>query len=175
MSMLILGLVLVRSIFQGSTDNVLTMNDNVKEEIRKLFQDEGQRYVLRLSGETATIKQGSDFGVAFGIKNTVQGNPNAQNFRYHVELADTADNLKKNCGVGVDTAMGWVRFGSGELSIAPGNTEADRIIISIPDSAPLCTTKYKIIVEEQDTVDVAKWTVYTQPYFFVKIESKSLF
>jgi len=175
MSMLILGLVLVRSIFKGSTDNVLTMNDNVKEEIRKLFQDVGQRYVLRLSGETATIPQGSDFGVAFGIKNTVQGDPNARNFRYHVELADEPTNLKKNCGVDVNTAMSWVRFGTGEMSIEPGNTESDRIMLSIPDNAPLCTTKYKIVVEQQDNIDLSKWTVYTQPFFFVKIESKGIF
>jgi len=172
MSMLILGLVLVRSIFQGSTDSVITMNDNVKEEIRKLFQDEGQRYVLRLSGETATIKQGTEFGVAFGIKNTIQGDPNSRKFRYNVDLADSVDNLKKNCGISRETAMDWIRFGSGELEIEPGNTEADRILIEIPSNAPLCTTKYKIVVEQFDN---GQWKVYTQPYFFMKIESKSVF
>jgi len=172
MSMLILGLVLIRSIFVGTTDSVITMNDNVKEEIRKLFQDEGQRYILRLSGDTATIKQGSDFGVAFGIKNTVQGDPNARRFRYTVDLSDTAENLKKNCGITMDVAKGWIRFGSGEMSIEPGNTEADRILISIPSNAPLCTTKYKIIVEQFDN---GQWKVYTQPFFFVKIDSKGIF
>ena len=37
MSMLILGLVLVRTIFAGATYNVQQMNDKVKDQINQLF------------------------------------------------------------------------------------------------------------------------------------------
>ena len=39
MSMLILGLVLIRNIFTGATESVDQINDNVRSEIIKLFQE----------------------------------------------------------------------------------------------------------------------------------------
>ena len=40
MSMLILGMVLVRNIFSGSSENILQMNDKVKDQINRLFVED---------------------------------------------------------------------------------------------------------------------------------------
>lgn len=169
MSMLILGLVLVRNIFTGATDNVSELNDKVKDEIRSLFQDEDQRVIIRLTQDTAKIKQGTELGIAFGIKNIKSGSPDSSTFRYIVELDDDA--IQKNCGVSPQTAQNWVRFGSGTMSISPGQIEFDRIVFEIPEDAPLCTTKYRIkIVDTQ-----APSSTYANPALIIKIESGGLF
>lgn len=174
MSMLILGLVLIRGIFQGSTDNVSELNDKVKEEIRKLFQEEAQKTTLRLTEETAKVKQGSEFGFAFGIKNTIGGTPDQQVFQYYVDIPqETAIDLKKNCGVSIDTAKSWISFGKGfNIVLNPGEIYFDRILLNVPTNAPLCTVKYNIIIEHKISTG---WERYAYPYFFVKIQSPGLF
>lgn len=173
MSMLILGLVLVRNIFQGSTDNVSEINNKVQDEVRKLFQEDTQKTTIRLTAETAKVTQGKEFGFAFGIKNTITGTPDQQTFRYHVDLADTPENLKASCGVSPQIALSWVRFGQGnDIKISPGEVYYDRIVLDAPTNAPLCTTKYNIIIEQLSNGGYVR---YAQPYFFVQINSPGIF
>ena len=69
MTMLILGLTLVRTIFTGAKYNVETINEKVKGEINKLFVEEEQRSAVYLASSTAEVKQGDSFGILFAIKN----------------------------------------------------------------------------------------------------------
>jgi hypothetical protein len=170
MSMLILGLVLIRGIFTGATDNVTELNDKVKDEIRGLFQDESQRVILRLTEDTATIQQGDEFGIAFGIKNIQSGTVDATTFNYEVELDDI--NIREKCGVTEQQALDWARFSSGRITIPPGQIEYDRIVFVIPENAPLCTTKYRLRIWEQGDT---KQNAYANPPFIVKIDSSGIF
>jgi hypothetical protein len=170
MSMLILGLVLVRTIFTETTDNVKELNEGVKAEIRSLFQEEDQRSVVRLTQSTAKMKQGQEFNIGFGIKNVASGETTSTNFKYQTVL-DDPDILTK-CGVSEQEALSWVRLGSGTLSIRPGQVESDLIVFNVPDDAPLCTTKYRIKIQEEGT---SVNDIYTNPFFIVKIEGGGLF
>ncbi len=171
MSMLILGLVLIRGIFKGATDNVDQMNEKVRGEINNLFVED-QRAVIKLTESTAKVKQGSTFGIAFGVKNVEGGSVGSQNFQYTTVLDDL--NIKANCGVTKEIAEKWAKFGQGTLSAQPGKFDAEVIKISIPEDAPLCETKYRILIYRSD-----KGESPTSPYedlsFFVKIEAKGLF
>ncbi len=172
MSMLILGLVLVKTIFTGSIDNVTELNDKVKEEIKNLFVNEDERATIKLTERTATVKQGDEFGIAFGIKNTAQGSIGAQTFRYSTILDDTE--IQQNCGVSKTIAESWIKFGSGSLSISPGEVDSALIKAVVPEDAPLCETKYRIIIyrpSEGETAD----SPYEDLSFFLKIESGGLF
>jgi hypothetical protein len=61
MSMLILGLVLVRTIFTGATESVNILDTKVQGEIVKLFSDTGTDVIIKLgSDQTAKIKPGGD-------------------------------------------------------------------------------------------------------------------
>ncbi len=172
MSMLILGLILIRGIFSGATDNVDEINEKVKEEIKNLFVDEDERAILKLTESTAKVEQGSEFGVAFGVRNTERGAVGSQNFQYSTILDDP--NIKSNCGVTKEVAEKWIRFGSGTLSARAGEVDAERLKVVIPEDAPLCETKYRILIYRTDKGESA-----TNPYedlsFFVKIEAKGLF
>ena len=58
MTMLVLGLILVKNIFSGATESVDSLNEKVMGEISKLFTDESANVVVKLgSDQTAKIKQ----------------------------------------------------------------------------------------------------------------------
>ena len=70
MSMLVLGIALIRNIFKGATGVVDLSNDKVLEEITSLFSDEGSDIVVKLGADqTAKIKQDSGpFSVGIGAR-----------------------------------------------------------------------------------------------------------
>lgn len=172
MSMLILGLVLIRGIFRGATDNVDQINEKVREEIKNLFVDEDERAVLKLTESTAKVEQGSEFGIAFGVRNTDRATVGSQNFQYVTVLDDLA--IKANCGVTKEAAEKWVKFGQGTLSARPGEVDAERIKVAVSEDSPLCETKYRIIIYRTDKGESVN-NPYEDLSFFLKIEAKGLF
>ncbi len=172
MSMLILGLVLIKGIFTGATDNVDEINEKVKEEIKNLFVDDSERAILKLTESTAKVEQGSEFGVAFGVRNTEKGSVGSQTFRYDTLLDDI--NIRENCGVTKEVAEKWIKFGSGSLSVRPGDIGAERIKVSISEDAPLCETKYRIVIYRTDKGE-SQNSPYEDLSVFVKIEPQGLF
>lgn len=172
MSMLILGLVLIRGIFTGATDNVDELNEKVKEEIKGLFVDQRERAVLKLTESTAKVEQGTEFGVAFGVRNTEEGAVGSQTFRYDTLLDDP--NIKINCGVSKEIAEKWVRFGSGSISVRPGEIDSALIKVVLPEDSPLCETKYRIVIYRPEKGETPN-SPYEDLAFFVNIESKGLF
>lgn len=165
MSMLILGLVLVRNIFTGATSSVDEINEGVKSEIKKLFQDESDKAVVRLSGSEAVIKQGEEFGFAFGVKNVASSG--TQTYKY--EASATA--VDPTCsGLTIEDAEGWIIFGSGDMTADAGKIDQKIIRLKIPEDAPTCSAQFKIeILKTGDT------TPYETLQFFVKVKSSGVF
>jgi hypothetical protein len=87
MSMLILGLVLVKNIFGGATYNIDTMNEKVKGEISKLFVED-RKTVVYLENSLAKIDQGKSWGIGFAIKNLKRGTADSGDFSYEVVVSD---------------------------------------------------------------------------------------
>jgi len=145
MSMLILGLVLVKNIFSGSSENILQMNDKVKDQINKLFVED-KRTVVYLPNQIARIQQNKDWGVAFGIKNLARGTADVGRFSYDVTVSDP--DVKQKCGVGERDVEGWITTGrSDSMDIAPGQIYAGIVRFLIPENAPLCTVRFHIDVK----------------------------
>jgi hypothetical protein len=162
MSMLILGLVLIKTIFSGAKYNIDTINDKVTDEINKLFVED-KKIVVYLANQKADIKQGNDWGVAFGVKNLKTGTPEASTFKYDVTLS-SAEEVKRNCGVSETEAMSWIKAGKqGSIPIAPGDSKVWLIRFQIPETAPLCIVRYNINVEADNTF-------YTADSFDINIE-----
>lgn len=148
MSMLILGLVLVRTIFQGAKYNVETMNKKVEAEIGKLFVED-QRVVLYLPNREAEITMGDPYGLGFGIQNAIA----TQKFRWNV-LVDDA-NIRKKCGVSDREAEDWITTGgSGSADIASGQKHFNLIRFNIPQGSvsdiSSCIIRYKLEIKTQD-------------------------
>tara|TARA_Y100000310_G_C20677743_1_gene814074 strand:+ start:39 stop:650 length:612 start_codon:yes stop_codon:yes gene_type:complete len=145
MSMLILGLVLIRTIFTGAKYNVETMNDKVRDEISELFTEE-KKTVIYLANQKADINPGEDWGVAFAIKNLRKGVADAQNFRYIVEASDS--NIKKKCGINEATANSWIATGGEDnIDIPPGDTYHGVVRFRVPEGSPLCIIRFNLDVK----------------------------
>lgn len=144
MSMLILGMVLVRNIFSGASENVLQMNDKVRDQINKLFVED-KRTVVYLPNQIASIKQNEDWGVAFGVKNLARGTAEAGRFHYDVTVSDP--DVRTKCGIGERDIEGWIKTGrTDDMTIAPGQSYFGIVRFLIPENAPLCTVRMHIDV-----------------------------
>jgi len=151
MTVLILGLVLVRTIFKGATGSVNNINQAVKNQINKLFaEDSSRKIVIYPSTRIFTIKKGNKdyLGFAFSIRNieTTEGK-----FTYSVFVNDP--NIRKKCNINIQEAESWIKAGkSGSVSIPPGDVMIDPEFVRflIPDSAPPCLIRYGINVKKDN-------------------------
>lgn len=147
MTVLILGLVLVRTIFSSSTENIKAIDQSVKNEINKLFsEDDSRRIVVFPSSRLITIKKGNDeeLGFGFSIRNT---GINEKTFTYTVTVNDP--DLNNKCNIGVAQANSWiVAGGSGTITIAAGDKMIDPEFVRfmIPNDAPPCLVRFGIEV-----------------------------
>jgi len=151
MTVLILGLVLVRTIFGGAIDNVNDIDQAVKSEITKLFsEDDSRKVVVYPSTRLVKIKKGDESlpGFAFSIRNveTTTGE-----FTYNVFVNDP--NIRQKCNINVQEAESWIKAGkSGSINIPPGSVVVDPEFVRflIPDNAPPCLIRYGINVEKDN-------------------------
>jgi len=151
MTVLILGLALVRTIFKGSIENVNNIDQAVKNQINKLFaEDDSRKIVVYPSTRKITIKKGNKdyLGFAFSIRNieTTEGK-----FTYNVFVNDL--NIRKKCNINVQEAEDWIKAGkSGSINIPPGDLMIDPEFVRflIPDDAPPCLIRYGINVKRDN-------------------------
>ena len=144
MSMLILGLVLIKNIFTGSSQNILQMNDKVKDQINKLFVED-KKTVVYLPNQIAKIKQNEEWGIAFAIKNLERGVATAGKFNYDVTVSDP--DVRRKCGGISDATIQnqWITTGRiDSMTIPPGDTYYGIVRFLIPENAPLCTIRFHI-------------------------------
>ena len=154
MSMLILGLILIRTIFSGAKFNVETMNKKVEAEINKLFVED-QRAVLYLPNRIAVIKQGSDFGLGFGIQNAIA----TQKFKWKVKVIDDSldsqNTLRRKCGVNEGEVRAWITTGgAGNAEIGSGQKYTDIVRFNIPEGAvsdiSTCIIRFQLVIDKED-------------------------
>ncbi len=148
MSMLILGMILIKNIFSGASNNVLQMNEKVKGEINKLFVED-KRTVVYLPNQIAKIKQNEDWGIAFGVKNLEKGTAKAGRFHYDVTVSDP--DVRTKCGIGERDIESWIKTGRiDDMTIAPGQGYFGIVRFLVPDGAPLCTVRFHIDVTKDN-------------------------
>ncbi len=164
MSMLILGLVLVKNIFSGQTNNVNQINDKVRDEINGLFVED-MKTIIYLSNQKAEIQQKEDWGIAFAIKNLIQGRAEDTTFSYEVVVSDPK--VKTNCGISEKEVESWIVTGQSDtgIAIAPGDTYMSTVRFFIPEGSPLCIVRFHLNVREGGKV-------YDTKSFDVQVKAK---
>lgn len=148
MTVLILGLILVKTIFKGAVQNVNNINQGVKNQISKLFaEDNSREIVVYPSTRLITIKKGNKeySGFAFSIRNveTTEGK-----FTYNVFVNDP--NIREKCSIDSREAESWIKAGeSGSVNIPPGDimTDPEFVRFLIPNNAPPCLIRYGVNVK----------------------------
>jgi len=148
MSMLILGIVLIKNIFSGSSQNILQINDKVKDQINKLFVED-KRTVIYLPNQIAKIKQNENWGVAFGIKNLERGTAESGRFRYNIIVSDP--DVRQKCGIDERSIEAWIITGrSDDITISPGESYMGIVRFMVPETAPLCTVRFHLEVTKEN-------------------------
>lgn len=160
MTMLILGLVLVKNIFTGATYNVDTLNKNVEAQLNKLFNEQGGKIFIYLPNHQADVKKGKSYGIAIGIKNSVEGETEAGKFTYQAK----ASSIQKECKITLAQADNYLILNEkGSFDLMPGAEPTFRLIkVNPSESAPLCEISYDLIVTKDGQP-------YETSYFIVKI------
>ncbi len=155
MSMLILGLVLVRTIFAGSTGTVDELNEQVQSEILNLFGNSQGNVVVKLgSAGIAEVKPGDRFNVAVGAQHPDGASITRDTLQYRISLADDSN---ENClrilgkeraeGLFVTRVNNWNNFDT-----FSGSTAFSLIEIDVPSGTARCTQKVNVdmkLKEEQ--------------------------
>ncbi len=144
MSMLILGLVLVKNIFSGAMDITDMTNSQLKEQVSKLF-GEDKKLVVYPDTRHITVKSGTAMGFGIGIKNLLTG---VQDKKFSYEVIVSDPDIRKKCGVGEREAEEWISTGRSEenIGLAPGEFISGKVLLNVPEGSTLCTFRYRINV-----------------------------
>ncbi len=176
MSMLVLGIALIRNIFKGATGVVDLSNDKVLEEITSLFSDEGSDIVVKLGADqTAKIKQDSGpFSVGIGARKTDRSAITAaDDIKYKITLdEDTPGNCYQVYGDTETEKLFLTPLGTPDRRFDKfeGSQAFAVIQLNVPDAVPLCTQKVYIEVKE-----TGESSYYAGNYFIVEIQEKGFF
>jgi len=148
MTVLVLGIVLIKQIFGGAVNVVDMTNEQLTSEINKLF-GENKELVIYPSSRKVSIKQEESNGFGIGIKNLVKGVSGTKTFSYNVSVADAGD-----CGLTKEEIGKWIVIGKSEsdIKIPVNGIYTPKIVLTIPKGSPLCTFKVRVEVEMEGTV-----------------------
>ncbi len=176
MSMLILGLVLVKTIFTGSTAAIGQLNDKVQGEISTLFVEEGKDIVVMTSDRSnrVKVKPGDSSDVGIGMV-TPDGDAvgSFSRLQYKMTLdTNTQDNCVGTLGVSrakdlfVTTVGQW--NGIDEFD---GSSAFALIEISVPKGTAKCTQKVRVEVKDTNSGQDS----YAASFFVLEILSEGVF
>ncbi len=151
MAMLIMGLVLVRTIFSGATGAIDKINDEVIKGIDDMFSDSDAKLVMYPTSRKITIKQKTQGeGFAFSVRNNAL---DEKDFTYAIGV-DSGFDIEDKCRIDADEANSWLDVDSGSFTLARSAKMdlPELVTFTIPDGAPACTIPYRVEVRTDDDV-----------------------
>ena len=138
MTMLILGILLIRTIFVTTTDSVKQVDQGVKNEISKLFsENQDKKLILYPDSKLIKLEQGSqDSGFVISIRNLEQTDK-----QYTYQVVPGSQGSCLNAPI---TPTGSVRIitGQQETVTIPASSimqNPRHVRLSVSDTAPACT------------------------------------
>ncbi len=167
-TLLILGVVLVKNIFSSATSVVDLTNQQLTNQISQLFSQDSKTAIYP-DTRLIVIKQDTTNGAGLGIQNLLQGSPGDTTFSYVVNVSDSDSSLQSKCGINGATAENWIVAGGEEdnMAIPSGGSASQKILFQIPTGAPLCVVGFNVNV--YDTVNGSSPTPYATDYFDLQI------
>jgi hypothetical protein len=153
MSMLIMGMILIKNIFSGTSGAVDSINKGVINEINELFTDKNSKLAVAPSTRKIEIEQGTlNQGFAFSVRNV---NNEEKRFSYGVSV-DPDFSIQSKCGISTREADDWVLVPSGSVNLGHGaKSELPELVtISVPVGAPLCTIPFVVSIKDGATTYV---------------------
>ena len=141
-TLLTLGLKWVYGIFGDIEKSRGQISSAMDEQIRELFGQSNDP--INLLTTSKTVKQGENFDLGVGIKNTL---PERHPFTYTITIDQTPPSANKN------VVKGWFTSGEGtSYDLASGEVQPELISLDVPkQNAPLGTYRALITLRCTDT------------------------
>ena len=143
MAVLVLGLVMVRTIFKSSTENINVVDQKVKDQINKLFSEDDLKQIIIYPSSYIQLNKGKSAGFGLSIRNTEDSQGS---FSYTITAKETS------CGMTLTAADSLIAVGKTRdgITIAAGSVMQDPIYVrfDIPETAPPCIVSYNVDVEK---------------------------
>ena len=157
MTVLVMGLVLIRTIFNSAVENAGLADTAVKNEINKLFTEDNSKiiYVVPESRQIQIKKGVSNLGWGFLINNV---DTEAKSFSYDISAIEVScpDSMK------LSDADSFIALGKegNNILIPAASKMQDSIFVryNIPSTAPACQIRYSLQIYEG-----SKSNPYTSP------------
>jgi len=151
MAVLVLGLVLVRTIFTGATENIEAIDEAIKSQISTLFsEDNAKKVVILPASREFSIKKGESGGFAFSIRNT---GSDTKTFNYDVKVLEVA----RTCRMSVQDADRLLILGrSGAVTLPSLEVLEHPIHVNfrVPDDASKCDINYALDITGMSTITI---------------------
>ena len=160
MSVLILGLVLVKNIFSSANGAIKLSGTQLDNQISKAFGDSSTRAVMYPTSNALTIKVGKSDAMGVGIKNIANNVNDPTDFTYEVSSPENS------CGLTNDQAMKLIMLGkatSSPINIPIGQLYSGKITFQIPDTMPNCLITYDVNIKRAGTL-------YATPSFVLTVK-----
>ena len=151
-SMLVLGLVLIRGIFSAGKSAIIQIDSKTKSQIDQLFKEDDKKMVVPVpTDRKINIKQGTNQeGFGFVLRN-VYNTP--MDFSYSVGV-DPEFTIENKCnGLTKIGADGWLLARDGTIPLGAGKIQenGELVLFNIPRDAPPCTIPFMVDVKEKST------------------------
>ncbi len=161
-TVLILGLVFVRTIFSSAKGAIDLTDQQLRNEIAKIFSEESKIAIFP-GTRFIEIKQEDTDGVGLGIRNRLQGVAGTSTFSYEVIVSDP--DLQRKCGVSEGSVINWIVTGRSEnnIPIPSGDFSSQKVLFEIPSGSPLCTIRFRVNVDVEGTA-------YATDFFDLKVK-----
>jgi hypothetical protein len=146
MSMLILGLMLIKGIFSTSTTAVSQIDTQLKNQLSKLF-GEDKKLVVYPDTRRVEVRQGKIEGFAVAIKNLQSGSTASGQFSYEVVVSDMQ--VREKCGVTDAEILDLITTGQSDANIPLASGEITEIPVFFETQVgdPQCTVRFRINVK----------------------------
>lgn len=150
MSVMVLGLVLIRNIFSAGEDITKSIENKALDEVDKIFENGETRIGFVPSNGQKDLKRGSTKdGFRFFVYNEKM---ETQDFIYEIYVSDSFD-AERICGKGFTTkeAESWLRNKGEKIESVrkqSRNEYPELVGFVIPKDAPKCTIPYTVTVKD---------------------------
>ena len=161
MSVLILGIFLVKNIFSSAKGAIDLTDQQLEEEINSLFGDDNE-LVIYPKNRLVEVKQGELQEIGIGIKNLLEGTSGTKSFSYEVLVSDAS-----NCAESEEEVESWIVIGKSEenIPIPVGDLSVQRVRVKAPVGSSLCIARFRVNVNVNEEI-------YATDYFDLTIEAK---
>jgi hypothetical protein len=160
-TMLILGVVLIKNIFTGGEDIVNMGTDLAKSRVQTLL-GEDERVVIYPDTDAIEIKQEKMGAALIGIKNL----GSEETFSYLIKVYDIGNSCPDSMTNEKAMSLLESRENASDIMIPSGDSVSKKIIFKIPLGTPLCTIGYTVEVRLEDG------TPYASKDFYIEIKAK---